>query len=436
MVRCLDAAILAALNNEPSEWSGWNESEPIQRQKELSVETLLTAIERGKILHRLRLNPAEYQEKNIGITARAGQMLVNLATSPRTYRTDWNRPCSWRAVYELVKYDARDGRYSGINEYRYAVSERIFEELIQPGKDGFTLVGYDSTRRNVRDAINLCRSRIIQSHGGKQPVAAITAPAWANQIVCGDCLDVIPTLPDLSLGAAIMSPPYADRMKNHYPGKPADEYVAWFCAIMTAIYPKLKNDGSVIVVIRAHEEKGWVNPYMLLLRVALLNIGWGEPQEWIWDKPDGGAGQGANKKLRHTWENVLWFAKKGKTKPYVNALADGRLTNQKGYSGRNPKGVIRDVSARLESGIARDPDVFRFPVGKNEKGNPHPAPYPLPLVQSIIKKVTRPGDTILDPFIGSGTTALAARSLGRNYYGIDIVQKFVDLANRRLAAAR
>ncbi len=165
-------------------------------------------------------------------------------------------------------------------------------------------------------------------------------------------------------------------------------------------------------------------------------MGWGEPQEWIWDKPDGGAGQGANKKLRHNWENVLWFAKKGETKPFVNARANNKPTNKKGFHVNQNQKSVRDFSAYYESGIARDPDVFRFAVNKNEKGNPHPAPYPLPLAEALIKKVTRPGETILDPFIGSGTTAIAARSLGRNYYGIDIMQAYVDLANRRLAATR
>jgi len=414
-------------NNNQKKFVGWDESQLIERIRELSKKGLRNAIDRGLILKQLNLSENDYERKNIGITARAGYMLINLATSPRTHRTDLVLPCRWRATYELVKRDMRHP------ELPYVVPDRIFEEVFRRREgDGFALVGYDSTVRNVLDAIALVKRRLYKStREEKQSVTAKPTPSWTNQIVCGDCLEVIPTLPDLSLGAVITSPPYADQMKNHYPGKPALEYVEWFCKIMTAIYPKLKNDGSVIIVIRAHEKNGWVNPYVLDLRRALHNIGWGEPQEWIWHKPDGGAGQGANEKLRHAFENILWFAKRGH-KPYINATANDKRTDKKGYEGRNPKGVIHNVSERIESGIARDPDVFRCPVSKNEKGNSHPAPCPLKLVEDLIKKVTRPGDTILDPFMGSGTTAIAARSLGRNYYGIDIMQKFVDLANRRL----
>jgi len=421
---------------DPPEWDSWTEAQLIARQKELSRDDVLDiAIERGKILHRLRLNPADYEKKKIGITARAGQMLVNLATSPRTFM-DWPHPASWRAFYEVVKYDARDGRFNGgdISEYRYAVSDRIFTELKRPDKTGFTLVNYNSTRRNVLDAIRLCRNRIMRGPHEPPAAAPIVTPAWANQIVCGDCLNIIPGLPDLSLGAAIMSPPYADQMKAHYPGKPASEYVEWFCKIMAAIYPKLKDDGSVIVVMRAHEEDGWVNPYVIFLRAALQGLGWGEVQEPIWLKPDGGAGQGANKKLRHNWENVLWFGKKGKGKPYVDNVADGNPTTKKRFQSRNRFNITHDVSAGYKTGIARKSDVFICPVNANPEDGGHPAPYPLPLAESIIRTVTRPGDTILDPFCGGGTTAIAAQSLGRNYYGIDIMQEYVDLAIRRLAA--
>jgi hypothetical protein len=92
-------------DNDPPEWNTWDEAQLIRRQKQLSRDdSLEIAIERGKILHRLKLAPADYEKKNIGITARCGQMLVNLATSPRTY-ANWPHPASWRAVYEIVKYD-------------------------------------------------------------------------------------------------------------------------------------------------------------------------------------------------------------------------------------------------------------------------------------------------------------------------------------------
>jgi DNA modification methylase len=418
---------------DPPEWNDWTEAQLIHRQKELAgTDAFEKAVERGQILHRLRLTPADYKRKNIGVTARLGQMLVNFATSPRTFM-DWEKPAKWTAAYPLVQYDARDARYSGVTAYHYAVSERIFDALTRPNKEGFKLVGHESTRRNVKDAIRLCRSRLLQASIEKQSATVVTLPpSWANQIVYGDCLQVIRKLPPRSINAFVMSPPYADQMKEFYPGKPAHEYVEWFCAVMAAIYPVLADDGTVTVVIRAHEEKGWVSPYVLDLRRQLRNIGWGERQEWKWIKPDGGAGQGANEKLRHNFEDILLFAKLGQEKIYINATAGGRPTPRKGMTGTNPNGVIHDVSRELKSGIARRPDVFTCCVG-GRKSSGHPAPFPVKLCKEIIETVTRPGDIVCDPFMGGGTTAIAARSLGRNYFGIDVMQQYVDLANRRLA---
>ena len=66
------------------------------------------------------------------------------------------------------------------------------------------------------------------------------------------------------------------------------------------------------------------------------------------------------------------------------------------------------------------------------KGNKHPAVYPLYIVQEFIKLLSKPGDLVLDPFNGSGTTSLAAKNLARHYIGIDINHEYVELANNRL----
>ena len=76
-------------------------------------------------------------------------------------------------------------------------------------------------------------------------------------------------------------------------------------------------------------------------------------------------------------------------------------------------------------------DIIESPV-EITKDNKHPAVYPLYIIQELIKLLSRPGDIVLDPFNGSGTTCLAARNLGRHYIGIDINPEYVDLANDRL----
>ena len=76
-------------------------------------------------------------------------------------------------------------------------------------------------------------------------------------------------------------------------------------------------------------------------------------------------------------------------------------------------------------------DVIESPV-ETIKDNKHPAIYPVYIIQELIKLLSKPGAIVLDPFVGSGTTCLAARNLGRHYIGIDINPEYVELANKRL----
>lgn len=87
--------------------------------------------------------------------------------------------------------------------------------------------------------------------------------------------------------------------------------------------------------------------------------------------------------------------------------------------------IIRIKGNRLKR------DVIESPVETN-RDNRHPAVYPRYIVQELIKLLSKPGDIVLDPFIGSGTTSLAARNLDRHYIGIDINPEYVELANNRL----
>ncbi len=96
--------------------------------------------------------------------------------------------------------------------------------------------------------------------------------------------------------------------------------------------------------------------------------------------------------------------------------------NRQGFAiiRKSGKGVIRDV--------------VEMPTN-NTKNSGHPAPYPLGLPTFFINLLTRPGDVVLDPFIGSGTTAVAAKNLGRHWIGFDLVPQYIDQSSKRVGAA-
>lgn len=79
-----------------------------------------------------------------------------------------------------------------------------------------------------------------------------------------------------------------------------------------------------------------------------------------------------------------------------------------------------------------EPDVIREPVGKQFDTGDHPTPKPIKLFKKLIQRFSKENDLILDPFLGSGTTAVAAKELGRRFIGIEISEKYCEIARQRL----
>jgi DNA modification methylase len=260
--------------------------------------------------------------------------------------------------------------------------------------------------------------------------------AFLNRIVQGDCLKLIPQLEDESIAAVITSPPYASQRDKFYQGVRQPDYPAWWCTVMETIRPKLKTNGSVLVVIQSHVESGVLSDFVLRTILAVRESGWIQPEELIWYKPDAPP-KGSIYRPRRSFEHVLWFAKTGK--PYVDLVAAGRESARVGYVSESKKtdrlGLQRRMgspSADLEKRKARIRNVLIAGTSTNDKNIDHPAIYPRPLANTLLLTFTKPGDTILEPFSGSGTTALCAAAFDRNFIAFDLEQRFVDLGNKRL----
>jgi SAM-dependent methyltransferase len=154
----------------------------------------------------------------------------------------------------------------------------------------------------------------------------------------------------------------------------------------------------------------------------------------MWYKP-GACFLGSKLRLRRVFENILWFSK-GK-KPSINLMANGNYSDRIGFTGSfrfsgesNP--LATNQPSKLRIGQARGSDVFTAYVADNENGIIHPAAYPVKLCEQLTLQFTREGDTVLDPFCGSGTTLLAAQRLGRRWIGFDLKKEYVELAAKRL----
>lgn len=292
----------------------------------------------------------------------------------------------------------------------------------------------------LRAAAQIRQRRVAEQLRGAQERRRRTAPSPPKKrkgcpVLHGDCLDLIPGLEDGSVGLVITSPPYAEQRAGHYEGVPEAVYPEFTVSWMEALRPKLRDDGSVLIVIRPHLRHGVLNDYVLRTRLALRESGWNECEELIWYKPDAPP-LGSLHRPRRTWESVLWYGRS--PQPYCDLKACGRESDRLGFEGslrfvvggESPLNGGQGVGRT--SGVARIGDVLVAPIGENETGVDHPAVFPLSLAQQLIKSFSMEEDLVLDPFCGSGQTLLAAKGCGRRYLGFEREERYVEIALERL----
>ena len=258
-----------------------------------------------------------------------------------------------------------------------------------------------------------------------------------DTIHLGDCGSVITTFPDNSVDFIFTSPPYADNRKETYEGIPIDKYVEWFLPISEELLRVLKPDGSFVLNIKERAANGERQTYVLELILAMKQQGWFWIEEYIWHKKNSYPGKWPNR-FRDAWERCLHFAKDKHFKMFQEAvmvpMGDWR---EKRLSKLSDTDKIRDVS-HVGSGFGKNishwigreyaypTNVLHMATECANRG--HSASFPVDLPDWFLKLFTEEGDVTLDPFMGSGTTALACVNLGRHYVGIEIMESYHDIA--------
>ena len=255
-------------------------------------------------------------------------------------------------------------------------------------------------------------------------------------IVPGDCLDVLADMPADSVDLIVTSPPYADARRRTYGGvKPAD-YVDWFAPRAAEMLRVLKPTGSLVLNIKEKAIDGERHTYVLELILHLKReIGFRWVEEYIWHKTTAAPGKWKYR-FRDAWERVLHFAKTRDVKMRQEAVMvptgdwnKARLKNMSDndrsrQESATHSGVGRRISAWEGRAQAYPSNVLHAsPVAHNTG---HSAPFPDWLPEFFIKLFTDPGDLVVDPFAGSGTTSRVALRLGRRAVGIEILAERVE----------
>lgn len=226
----------------------------------------------------------------------------------------------------------------------------------------------------------------------------------------------------------VTSPPYADARKNHYDSIHPDKYVEWFLTFHEPFYNALKPSGSLVINIKDKVVDGVRHRYVWRMIEALSERGWYAIDDYLWHKPNPMPGYWPTR-LRDGWEYCFHLSKS--KRPYFNADAvrkpigdwvESRLRNLgkndlSRHNSVNASGFGRDISKWVGKQTVLPSNVLSIPlVGKN-KG--HPAVFPVDLPLFFIKLLCPENGLVVDPFAGSGTTGIAALSLGRQCVLID-----------------
>ncbi|NPV56916.1 MAG: site-specific DNA-methyltransferase, partial [Anaerolineae bacterium] len=137
---------------------------------------------------------------------------------------------------------------------------------------------------------------------------AQTANSFVNQIVNGDCQELLKSVPDDSIDLIFTSPPYADQRSSTYGGIKPDRYVDWFMPKADQFFRVLKPSGSFVLNIKERVVNGERHTYVIELILEMRKRGWFWTEEYLWHKKNSHPGKWPNR-FRDNWERLLHFTK-------------------------------------------------------------------------------------------------------------------------------
>ena len=340
--------------------------------------------------------------------------------------------------------------------------EVLAAELAALEADGFDLGVVGFSEHELADLLaspEQASAAEVEEDVPLPPATAVTRPGdlWLvgqHRVLCGDCRDaavVARLFEGRKANVVVTSPPYAtqreyDPASGFRPVAP-DDYVDWFRDVATNIASVLASDGSYFLNIKEHAEDGQRHLYVKDLFIAhARQWGWRFVDEFCWRKTDNGVPGGWNNRFKNAWEPIAHFSRSESIKFHPFAVGH-RSEDCFDYSPENPKstsgsgllgtGARGEAAGKADSrdeegrhaGIARPSNVIEAKT-ESSQGS-HSAPFPRAVPEFFIKAFSDPGDVIFDPFLGSGTTLVAAGALDRAGYGSEISPGYCDVILRR-----
>jgi site-specific DNA-methyltransferase (adenine-specific) len=239
-------------------------------------------------------------------------------------------------------------------------------------------------------------------------------PEALDRILCKSA-ETMDDLPDASVHLMVTSPPY-NVGKDYDEDFSLDEYLSFLCRVWAEVYRVLVPGGRACVNVANLGRRPYI-PLHAFIVEDWLALGALMRGEIIWNKAASSAG------------STAWGSWTSAANPTLRDVHEYILVFSKGRFSRPAKG--RTSTVTKEEFLELTKSVWTFPAEK-ARAVGHPAPFPVELPRRLIQLYTFQGDVILDPFMGSGQTAIAAVQAGRHYVGYEISEEYLRLAERRI----
>jgi DNA modification methylase len=305
-----------------------------------------------------------------------------------------------------------------------------------------------------------------------------------HRLICGDCRsadDVRAVLDGNQITVAITSPPYASQRKydetTEFKPISQEDYVEWFDAVQANIAVHLAEDGSWFVNIKEHCEDGERVLYVKDLTLAhVREWGWRFVDEFIWTH--GGTPKAVKQRFKNAFEPVFQFTRgRHKFRPDAvmhpiknqdddssgwfgsgihpnrediqrHGFKEGARRKGVDVRGPDPRQAKKQVGSNaalqgksaggkaIHDAVAANTFGMAYPsnclaMGKNSEALGHPAAFPITLPEFFFKAYSDAGDMTFDPFLGSGSTLIAAEQTGRRCAGVEISPAYCDVIVKR-----
>lgn len=272
------------------------------------------------------------------------------------------------------------------------------------------------------------RESNLKRIGGANRVARLQSDADAN-IACQDNLRFMRKLDDETIDLIVTSPPY-NIGKEYEVRRSQEKYIEEQAACIAEAVRLLKPSGSICWQVGNHVDSGEVFPLDILLYPLFRNHGLMLRNRIVWTF---GHGLHCQKRFSGRHETILWFTKSDDYKFHLDPVrVPSKYPNKKHFKGPNKGKLSSNPLGKNPSDVWDIPNVKSNHVEKTD----HPCQFPVGLIERLVLSLTDEGDKVLDPYLGVGSTAVAALKHGRSALGCDLDKGYIDTAWERIHALR